>query len=322
MSNIGTVLKKQLGEYTVLSDKNIIWCGLSSKLRKRLIYPTSSNIRQKVKKVVGIGFVDPVAIGDKVRFSTMTNNEGVIKEVLPRQNKMVRQATGPKPLEQIIAANVDQILCIISTAKPAPKWSILDRYLLEAEIENIPVIICITKMDIANQKKLSPIVATYRKIGYKVVLTSVITGEGIKDIQQIVNNRISVIVGMSGVGKTSLLNAVQPSLGLEVRAISAATGKGVHTTTHLEMFHLTNGGYMIDTPGVKVFGLWGIEPLEIAELFPEMRPFLVRCRFRPNCTHVHEPNCAVKSAVEDGIISHLRYKSYKGIIAKVRATTK
>ncbi len=312
----GTVFKKLLGQYMVQTDNGPVTCSISSVLRKELIHPTSapwSGGLRRVQAVREIRLVDPVAIGDVVGFLPAGDSTGVIKEVTPRKNKLARRAPGLKELEQVIVSNVDQIVPMVAAAQPKPRWGLLDRYLAAAEAADIPVLICITKMDLMRKKRrerLLEIVQIYEDIGYSVRLTSAETGEGVAQFEDAIRGRTSVLVGMSGVGKTSLLNVMQPDLGLKVKKISQATGKGRHSTTHLEMFPLDFGGNIIDTPGMKILGLWEIEDEDLASLFVEMEPYVGQCKFRLDCTHTHEPGCAIKKAIETGDISQFRYKSY------------
>lgn len=311
--NQGIVFKKLRGHYFVRGGDRTIVCAISSRLRKELIYPISdpsSGTLRRVRSVEEIKRVDPVAVGDVVRFEDAGDGTGMIKEVLPRRNKLVRYAAGPKPLEQVIVANMDQFVPIVAAAQPKPKWGLLDRYLAAAEEAGIPTLICITKMDLAKRQRLQKTVQIYEDIGYPVVLTSAVTGEGVTDFRQTIERQVSVLVGMSGVGKTTLLNAVQPGLGLRVREISRVTGKGKHTTSHLEMFPLDGGGSVVDTPGIKTFGLWETDSSDLVSLFREMRPYVGRCKFRLDCSHTHEPGCAIKEAVEAGHIAQVRYESY------------
>lgn len=317
----GTVLKKLLGQYVVRSGDRTVLCTLSSKLRKELVYPTSdasSGTLRRVRAVEEIKTVDPVAVGDLVHFVPAGDGNGMIKEVLPRRNKLVREAAGPKSLEQIIVANVDQVVPIVAAAQPLPRWGLLDRYLAAAEAAGVPALVCITKLDLAKEARLLPAVQIYEQIGYPVALTSAVTGRGVADLEAALRGRISVLVGMSGVGKTTLLNAIEPGLGLRVKEISEASGKGKHTTTHLEMFPLAGGGHIVDTPGMKFFGLRETEAEDLASLFVEMRPFVGRCRFRLDCSHSHEPGCAIKAAVEAGQISRMRYDSFLNLRDNLR----
>ena len=320
---IGTVFKKHLGQYEVHTVDGPIQCSISSLLRKELIHPTAapwSGGSREVQEVRGIRTVDPVAIGDVVGFLEAGDGTGVIKEVMERKNKLSRQAAGTKDLEQVMVANIDQIVPIVSAAQPKPRWGLLDRYLAAAEAADIAVLVCITKVDLLNDKKrdkLQRTVEIYEEIGYPVLLTSAETTEGVALFADRIQNRTSVLVGMSGVGKTSLLNAVQPDLGLRVKEISKATGKGRHTTTHLEMFPLEIGGFIIDTPGIKTLGLWEIQDEDLATLYIEMEPYVGECKFRLDCTHIHEPGCAIKAAVEAGHISQFRYDSYAHMLGDV-----
>jgi ribosome biogenesis GTPase / thiamine phosphate phosphatase len=308
----GTVVRKSQGFYDVEVDGQTLQCALSNKLRKQLVFPIADpgSIRRRVMAVEEIRAVDPVAIGDVIRFVDAGDGTGLINEVLPRQNKLVRRAAGPKPLEQVIVANVDQVIAVFAATFPDPKWELLDRYLAAAESQELPAIICITKIDLADSAALADEVNAYERIGYPVVRTSARSGVGIGELREILRGRVSVLMGKSGVGKTSLLNAVQPELGLRVNAVSQITGKGKHTTTHLEMFGLEGGGRIVDTPGMREFALWGVGDADLAETFPEMRPFLGQCRFGIGCQHEQEPGCAIKAAVQRGTISRRRYESY------------
>lgn len=313
----GVVYRKSTGVYTVSTGSQMVACAISSKLRKTLIHPTadrSSVPHQKVQAVRDIEMVDPVAIGDVVTFIDNGDGSGMITEVHERKNALTRQAPGKKPLEQVIVANVDQMIAVFAAAQPKPQWHLLDRYLASAEACDIPAVICITKYDLVRgtraEDEIVEEVETYRAAGYPVLLTSASDGEGVDDFRALVSGRVSVLVGKSGVGKSSLLNAVEPGLGIRVNQINTVIDKGRHTTTHLEMFALQSGGAVIDTPGMKQFGLWHVQPDEIALLFREMRPFVGTCKFGLRCSHEHEPGCAILRAVSDGQISARRHASY------------
>ena len=307
----GTVYKKLQGYYCVNAGGRSLLCTISSTLRKNLEYPVAApwSLRPRVVAVHKIRAVDPVAIGDIVRFTDSGDDTGMIVEVLPRRNSLVRRAAGRKMLQQVIVVNVDQVVVVFAATRPAPNWEALDRYLAAAESTGLPARVVITKMDLVEVASVEAETGTYRRAGYPVLLTSAAGGVGIEAFREALHGRASVIAGPSGVGKTSLLNAIQPGLGLRVGEVSKHTNKGMHTTSHLEMFPLDGGGSVVDTPGMRELGLWDVEPEEIDGLFPEMRPYLGFCRFRLDCSHTHEPGCAVKEAVARGAISERRYRS-------------
>ncbi len=306
------VVKKSQGSYNVLVGETVFPCSLSNMLRKELVFPIADpgSLRRRVVGVEDIRQLDPIAIGDQVRFVDPGDGTGMIVEVLPRQNKLVRRAAGPRPLEQVIVANVDQVIPVFAAAFPEPKWELLDRYLAAAESQGLRSLICITKLDLADPADLRAEVANYERMGYPVILTSAATGAGVPEFRQAIEGHISVLMGKSGVGKSSLLNAVEPELGIRVNEVSLVTGKGKHTTTHLEMFRFASGGGLVDTPGMREFALWDVAAADLAELFPDLRPYLGTCRFGAGCHHDREPGCAVKQAVESGAISVRRHQSY------------
>ena len=327
---VGVVFRKTLGHYTVHSDGREIDCRLSSLIHKQLLFPTAdpTSLRHKVQEVREIEHVDPVAIGDRVRFVNAdegrgmiplasTNSKeagGVIVEILPRKTKLSRPAPvpGQRVFEQVIVANADLIVPVFSAANPTPKWGLLDRYLVAAEAAGLPALIVINKIDLAwKNPTFDDEVEVYRQIGYTVLSVSAVTGEGMEGLKATLQGKLSVFIGKSGVGKTSLLNAIQPGLGLRVKAVSQGEiGKGRHTTTHLEMFDLDFGGALVDTPGMREFGLWNIAAEELADLFPEMAPHVCQCKFGLSCQHDREPGCAIRKAVMAGAISPYRYQSY------------
>ena len=315
----GVVFRKTTGHYSVHANGRDIDCVLSSLIHKQLVYPTAdpTSLRHRVQEVREIDHVDPIAIGDRVRFTPFADaeqNRGMITEILPRLSKLSRPAYA-RAFEQVIASNVDLVLPVFAVAEPTPKWGLLDRYLVSAESSKLPVLIVITKLDLTwKNKGFASDLEAYRHAGYPIQLVSANTGEGIEDLKQTLHSKTSVLVGKSGVGKTSLLNAIQPGLGLRVKAVSQGEqGKGRHTTTHLEMFALDFGGGIIDTPGMREFGLWEVSGEELAYLFPEMSKFVGHCKFGLSCHHETEPGCAIRKAVMAGEISPHRYKSYMNL---------
>jgi ribosome biogenesis GTPase len=315
-NDIGVVFRKTLGHYTVHTRGREIHCVLSSLIHKQLIFPTAdpSSLRHAVQQVREVDHVDPVAIGDRVRYVDAGEGRGMIIEVLPRESKLSRPAPvpGQRVFEQVIVSNADLILPVFSAANPWPKWGLLDRYLVTAEAAGLPALIVINKLDLAwKNPELDADIEIYRRIGYPVLLVSAVTGEGVEELKQTLQGKLSVLIGKSGVGKTSLLNAIQPGLGLRVKAVgNGEVGKGRHTTTHLEMFELDFGGALVDTPGMREFGLWDITGEELADLFPEMAEYVGQCKFGLSCHHDREPGCAIRKAVTSGVVSPYRYQSY------------
>ncbi len=293
--NRGVVVRKTQNAYLIRSGDAQIECALSNPLKKK----SDANL---------------IAVGDEV----IWNENAQISEVLPRRNQLSRRGAVPMPgahaHEQIIVANVDQVIPVFAAANPRPAWNLLDRYLVSAEFAEIPALICLTKMDLVEDgplaEEIEAVAAEYTAIGYEVVLTSTVTGRGLDDLKDRLQGRLSALVGHSGVGKTSVLNAVEPDLGRRVQAISKATGKGRHTTSVSEIVSLAVGGAIIDTPGIREFGLWGVSEQDLAWFFPEMRPYVGRCKFRLDCAHDEEPGCAIRQAVVAGQISPYRYQSY------------
>jgi len=313
---VGVVFRKTLGHYMVHANGRELDCTLSSLIHKQLAYSTAdpTSLPRRVQEVRQLEHVDPIAIGDRVRFMEAGANRGMITDVLPRISTFSRPATtaGRRVFEQVIAANADQVIPIFSVASPTPKWGLLDRYLVAAESAGLPSLIVITKLDLAwKNLQLEEELETYNKIRYPILKVSSVTGEGIAELKSVLQGKMSVLVGKSGVGKTSLLNAIQPDLGLRVKAVSKGElGKGRHTTTHYEMFELAFGGTLTDTPGMREFGLWNIHADELAYLFPEMAGYVGQCKFGLSCHHDLEPGCAIRKAVMAGNISPYRYQSY------------
>ena len=314
----GVVFRKQVGHYYARAGGRVMDCAMSSRLRKQLEYPTAdaASLRHRVVSVGRIRVVDPVAVGDFVEIEDGGNDTGMITAVLPRRNQFSRRAPGNRPEEQVVAANIDQIIVVVSAANPRLRWGLVDRYLADAEFAEIPAVVCITKMDLAEGEARTGIeadAALYRSLGYPVLLASAVGADGVDSLRTTLRGSASMLVGHSGVGKSSLLNALQPGLGLRVQQVSHSTGKGKHTTVHLEAFDLAGGGSVIDTPGIRQLALWDTGGIDKALLFREMAPYLGQCRFGGSCSHSHEPGCAIKRAVEQGEIAYRRYRSFLGL---------
>ena len=266
------------------------------------------------------GATNPVAVGDRVRYETdgepTEEHPAIIKEIFPRENYLIRRSTNLSRQSHVIAANLDQAVIIVSLFFPEIKFPFLDRILVTCEVYKVPVLIVLAKVDL--YRDVAPeMIDAFRQIyegaGYPVVETSVRTGEGIDALRERCRDRINLFTGESGVGKSSLIKALDPTLDPKIGQISEAHLQGKHTTSLYEMYRLTSGGFVIDTPGLRGFGLVDLEKEEISKYFPEMLRVMDDCRFVP-CTHTHEPGCAVKEAVDAGQISAERYNSYLGML--------
>ena len=278
--------------------------------------PFPAVLRGKVR-LAGSSATNPVAVGDRVSYVTGDGDTATITGILPRSNYIIRKSTNLSRQSHVIAANIDQAVIAVSLFFPEIKLPFLDRILVTAEVYGIPAIIALNKLDLYRDEA-GEAVEEFKRIyggaGYRIIGTSCKTGEGIEELREAVSGRINLFSGESGVGKSSLIKAVDPSLDPKIGGISLAHLQGKHTTSLYEMYPLNlPGSYVIDSPGLRGFGLVDLEPEEIALYFPEMLRASKGCRFTP-CTHTHEPGCAVKEAVENGQISAERYNSYLGML--------
>jgi ribosome biogenesis GTPase len=251
-----------------------------------------------------------VAAGDWVYFRPAGRDEGIIERVEPRRGVIRRTSRGR---QHIIATNVDQMLVVASAAEPYLKPNLIDRFLVMAEQHGVRPFICINKVDLVDPAELQPLVGVYSRMGYRLALMSARDGQGVDAVRHEFRDRSSVVVGQSGVGKSSLLNAIEPGLNLRIGEISTENQKGKHTTTTARLIRLKMGGYVIDTPGIRQFQLWDVIPAEVVNYFRDLRPYVSNCRF-PNCTHSHESGCAIKDAVADGHLDARRYESYLALL--------
>ena len=288
----GRVMRLQSGFYTIENEEGSITCQLRGRLKK------------------GQRTGDLVAVGDIVSYSSLPDGSGVIEEILPRKQVFERLApTARGDYRQIFLANAEQLVLVFACTQPDPSLRMLDRFLVIAEKQYIPPVIVANKVDLMQIEQAREMFSVYPSLGYQVLFTSAETGFGITSLHQVLQNKLSALAGPSGVGKSSLLNAIQPELGLAVNKISALTHKGRHTTVVREMFPLKSGGYVVDLPGLRELALYDIEPEELDGYFPELRPLVADCQFS-DCTHQDEPNCAVIKAIDDGRVSPDRYISY------------
>jgi ribosome biogenesis GTPase len=297
----GIVIKSTGSWYTVLTDENKLCnCRLKGQFR-----------------IHGIRTTNPVSVGDHVEFEFEKSNEnGVITDISPRINYIVRRSINLSKTAHIIAANIDRLYIVASIMLPRTSTGFIDRLLVTAEAYHIPAALIFNKIDIYTDEakvRCDELMELYSSLGYPSYAVSALDGTGIEELRLALRDKVNLFSGHSGVGKSALINMLDPLLAIKTGEISSYHNKGMHTTTFAEMHPLSFGGYMIDTPGIKEFGLVHFESQEIGERFPEFRALLPKCRYN-NCTHVHEPGCAVKLALDQGFINPERYHNYLGLL--------
>lgn len=290
----GLIIKAQSGFFDVLTEGNPspIVCQLRGKLKQ------------------GRREGDLAAIGDHVAFTHHQDGSGSIDEILPRKNMIDRLDPRPQgDYRQVLLANIDQAVFVFACAKPEPHARMLDRFLVISEKAGIPAIIVFNKADLVDETVFMQKFGYYREIGYPIYLVSAATGKGVSELRELMQNKLTSLAGPSGVGKSSLMNAMQPGLGVRVDNISDYNEKGKHTTNFRQLLPLEGGGWVADTPGWKSLALWDTYPEEIDAYFPEIAPLVENCRFS-DCTHTHEPGCAVLEGVKQQKVTAQRYDSY------------
>jgi ribosome biogenesis GTPase len=288
----GLIIRSQSGFFTVQTESGVLTCHLRGRLKQG--------------KHVG----DIAAVGDRVLVTCQSEGIGSIESIEPRSHSLVRLDPRPQGVyQQVILANPDQAVFVFACAQPVPHMRMLDRYLVIAGRQGLPALIVANKTDLVGREQAEALFGFYPSIGYPVIYACAKTGEGVDELHECLKGKISALAGPSGVGKSSLLNAIQPGLGLAVREISEAFQKGRHTTTVRQLFPLEQGGYVADTPGMRSLALWDTEPEELDGYFPELAALVAQCQFS-NCNHKTEPGCAVRAAVEAGTVRPERYDSY------------
>lgn len=300
----GTVIRATGSWYDVQAGDRVIPSKVRGRFRLEVTETTS-----------------PVVVGDRVTLRLNDDGTGLITEIHPRKNELKRRAAGRRiGMVHVIAANIDAAWVIQSIRQPKINPGFIDRFLVMAGVHDIPAGIVFNKLDLmkpADRDAVFFLRDLYAGLGYPVLMTSVKTGEGLDALAKALKGRVSVVSGPSGVGKSSLLNAIEPGLNLRIGDVSQKTQKGRHTTTYAALYPLSFGGFVVDTPGLREFGLVDLDPSDLGHYFVEFRPYLPACHF-PNCTHDHEPGCAVKEAVERDEITPERYESYLNILHSLR----
>jgi ribosome biogenesis GTPase / thiamine phosphate phosphatase len=297
----GLVLRARSGFYTVATDEGDL---------------VEARLRGRVKKERQTS--DLAVIGDRVEVERLADGTGAIASVEPRERRFSRRQPGPRGTwrEDVMVANPDLVTLVFAVDRPPPNPRLVDRFLVVAEYNEVPVLIVANKVDLLGQEAASAIFGPYERIGYHVIYASAKAGIGLEELRRRLAGQLSIVTGPSGVGKSTLLNALQPGLHLATGEVSSAEeGKGKHTTTHAELLPLEGpeGGYVADTPGIRELGLWQIPSTELAWCFPEFREHLGHCAFN-DCTHLHEPRCGLRAAVASGAVSEDRYDSYRRLL--------
>ncbi len=297
----GLVLRARSGFYTVKTDEGDL---------------VEARLRGRVKKERQAS--DLAVIGDRVHLERLPDGTGAIDAVEPRRRRFSRRQPGPRASwrEDVMVANPDLVVPVFAAAHPAPNPRLVDRFLVVAEYNEVPIALVANKVDLVGRDAAREAFGAYERIGYPVVYASAKADIGLDALRERLAGNLSIVTGPSGVGKSTLLNALQPGLRLATAAVSEALGKGRHTTTHAELLPLDDprGGYVADTPGIREMGLWEIPRSELAWCFPEFRDHLGRCAFN-DCSHLHEPRCGLRAAVEAGSVSAARYDSYRRMLA-------
>jgi ribosome biogenesis GTPase len=322
----GVILSGAHGIYDVHTDEGILRCTLRGKLKKAFAQAQSTKLTGKAslykdktysarrqRQEEATATLPPrLTVGDYVKLRRLEDGAGLIEEILPRQSELLRKdanADAKRPTAQTMLANLDQVVIMLATAEPEPHFGILDRYLAICESARLRPLICINKVDLPHDPRVEEEAALYSRLGYTVLWTSKRTGEGIDHLRSLLKDHTSLFSGPSGVGKSSLVNAIEPGMAIKTGLVSEATGKGRHTTTSSQLYPLSEGGWLADSAGIRALATWNIPPEELAKCFVEFRPYLGECFFS-DCLHVEEEGCAIHQAVDDGFINGRRYQSY------------
>lgn len=325
----GMVLNGAHGIFDVHTENGILRCTLRGKLKKSFIpaptaRPAGTTVRyekitsqsrtKRIEKGATGTQAAPVrlSVGDYVKLRQIDATTGMIEEILPRQSELSRRdsaSTEKKVMQQTLLANLDQVVLVFSAAQPGPHFSMLDRYLAICESAGIRPVICLNKADLAHEGYVDQAADLYTHLDYPVIWSSIITTQGINDLRTLLQNHMTLFTGPSGVGKSSLVNAIEPGMAIKTGLVSNATGKGKHTTTGSQLYPLTGGGWLADSAGIRALAAWNLAPEDLASCFIEFRSYLGECEFS-DCEHIDEEGCAILQAVEDGLVDEHRHRSY------------
>ena len=332
----GVVLSATHGIYDVHTDDGIVRCTLRGKLKKafarahsakavgkmhpsqqhanRLVSSTHFSHTERIEKRDSSAQPLPtrLSVGDYVKLRKLDEHTGLIEEILPRQSELSRKDSGStekRIIQQTLLANLDQVIIVFAVAQPEPHFGLLDRYLAICEAAQVTSLICINKTDLPHTSRVEEEADLYQRLGYRVIWTSSQNGEGIEQLRELLKNHTSLFTGPSGVGKSSLVNMLEPGMALRTGLISDATGKGRHTTTGSQLYPLSGGGWLADSAGIRALAAWNIAPEDLAECFIDFRPYLDECLYG-DCSHIEEDGCAILQAVDDGHVDERRYRSY------------
>ncbi len=330
----GMVLNGAHGIYDVHTDNGILRCTLRGKLKKGFVQsqaaksaakansrydklmPFSRAKRAAKREEAAQTAPARLSVGDYVKLRRLDATTGMIEEILPRQSEFSRRDSGStdkKVMQQTLLANLNQVVLVFATTQPDPHFGMLDRYLAICESAEVHPVICLNKADLPHDPSVEESAELYARLGYQVIWTSTITGQGIETLRELLKDHMTLFTGPSGVGKSSLVNAIEPGMAIKTGLISSATGKGRHTTTGSQLYPLTGGGWLADSAGIRALATWNVAPEELASCFVEFRPYLGECEFS-DCSHVDEEGCAILQAVEDGVIDERRHRSYVRIL--------
>lgn len=331
----GMVLNGAHGIYDVHTESGILRCTLRGKLKKAFAQSqaassltktrprydntlTQSKTRRPTREAAMRDTAMPtrLSVGDYVKLRRLDATTGLIEEILPRQSELARRDSGStdkKIMQQTLLANLDQVVLVFATTQPNPHFAMLDRYLAICESAEIHPLICLNKADLPHEEYVEHNADLYSHLGYTVVWTSTITNQGIEHLRELLREHMTLFTGPSGVGKSSLVNAIEPGMAIKTGLVSSATGKGKHTTVGSQLYPLTDGGWLADSAGIRALAAWNIAPEELASCYIEFRPYLSECTYS-DCIHVDEEGCAILQAIEDGAVDERRHRSYVRIL--------